>query len=294
MTDSQLAQMALSAIIRSGERVDIITLNETLRGHTSRSVKALGMDQIKTYGAGKLLSKEQWMYVLIQMVQKELFTIDYADNYALKVTESGHRVLKGGEEVVFYGVNRFRMSRNANYEKHNSSSALPGLNFKRNGIQINIEEDLSNVIDWKDVVNRIQSEIYWNYKSDSWINVNRFIPNEVAEYDRVKTRLLDIVRDVYHLQIQDDFFFIPKKDDFDINGVLVEPLKLPFDECLQKLRDFIVANGRYPSMKAEEEEVALRKWFRECWHGINPLSPEQKGKLSAFTHEFPRQNGPIE
>ena len=62
---------------------------------------------------------------------------------------------------------------------------------------------------------------------------------------------------------------------------------LPFDECLDKLRQFIETTGRYPQMAAVAEEVALRKWFREVGHGILQVTPEQKEKFNRFTEKYP-------
>lgn len=277
MTDTQLAQMALSAIIRSGEKVDIITLSEVLRGQNSRAVKVLGLQQIKTFGAGKLWSKEAWFYMLIQMLQQELFVIDYRENHSLKVTEKGHQVLKNEIEIAF------QKQIGSSPEKVEDSV----LSFKRNGVKIVIESDISEIIDWKLITQSIQSKIYWNYKADMWLNINQYIPRGIDDYEKVKSRLLEIIQEVFNLTIQGDSIFIPKKDDYDIHGVLVEPLKLPFDQCLKMLRDFIEKNGRYPSMKAEADEVALRKWYREAWHRIAPISDYQKDQLMQLREDYP-------
>lgn len=277
MTDTQLAQMALSAIIRSGEKVDIITLSEVLRGQNSRAVKVLGLQQIKTFGAGKLWSKEAWFYMLIQMLQQELFVIDYQENHSLKVTEKGHQALKNEIEISFQGPIGFSSG------KEDESV----LSFKRNGVKIVIESDISEIIDWKTITQSLQSKIYWNYKGDMWLHVSSFIPKEIPQYEKVKNRFLEIAHDVFQLEIKYDTMFIPKKDDYDIHGVLVEPLNLPFDQCLQMLRDFIEKNGRYPSMKAEADEVALRKWYREAWHRIIPISDYQKVQLMQLREDYP-------
>lgn len=277
MTDTQLSQMALSAIIRSDEKVDIITLSEVLRGKNSRAVKVLGLHQIKTFGAGKAWSKEAWFYMLIQMLQQELFVIDYRENHSLKVTEKGHQVLKNEIEISFQGE----------IDSNSENGEESALTFKRNGVKIVIESDISDIIDWKIITQSIQSKIYWNYKADMWLNINQYIPRGIEDYEKVKSRLLEIIQEAFNLSIQGDSIFIPKKNDYDIHGVLVEPLKLPFDQCLQMLRDFIEKNGRYPSMKAEAEEVALRKWFREAWHRITPISDYQKVQLMQLREDYP-------
>ena len=73
-------------------------------------------------------------------------------------------------------------------------------------------------------------------------------------------------------------------------GNVVQPLPLPFDECLEKLRQFIETTNRYPQMNAVSEEVALRKWYREVEHGILQVTPKQKEIFDKFKEQYPISN----
>lgn len=299
MTDTQLAQMALSAIVRSEEKVDIITLSEVLRGQNTRAVKALGLNQIKTFGVGRDWSKEAWFYMLIQMLQQGLFVIDYKGNYALKVSEEGHRVLKNEITITFEDHDKSNADSSRrwsnrtvileqNQQPSDSLVKTPtGLSFKRNGVSVFIEPDICDAIAWKEVVQSIGSKIYWNYQGEMWLNINKYIPSDIENRDKIKSRLLEVITSVYNVEVSGDSLHIYKKEDYDINGEVVQSLKLPFEECLSKMRLFLEKNGRYPSMKADAEEVALRKWYREAWHRIIPISDAQKVQLMQLREDYP-------
>ena len=105
--------------------------------------------------------------------------------------------------------------------------------------------------------------------------------------ENLKQQFLKIVQRVFNLTIDGEEIIIPLKIDYDMYGNVVQPLSLPFDDCLKRLRLFIETTGRYPQMKAVSEEVALRKWYREVKHGILQVTSEQKEKFNKFTEQFP-------
>ena len=81
------AQMALSAIVRSGERISMPVVVDILRAVYSPAVKEGGYDRLKTFGVGRALSAATWRDYLLQCLQMGLFTINYADQLHLQVTE---------------------------------------------------------------------------------------------------------------------------------------------------------------------------------------------------------------
>ncbi|MCC2546380.1 DNA helicase RecQ [Hymenobacter sp. BT175] len=90
-----LAQKALSAVVRTRERVSITLLIDVLRGMRNQAVLSGGYDQIKTYGAGGDLSYLDWYSYIHQMLNDGLLYIAYEEGYALKITDRGQQVLKG-------------------------------------------------------------------------------------------------------------------------------------------------------------------------------------------------------
>lgn len=94
------AQMALSAIVRSGERISMPVVVDILRAVYSPAVKEGGYDRLKTFGVGRALSVATWRDYLLQCLQMGLFTINYADQLHLQVTELGRDVLYGRSAIM--------------------------------------------------------------------------------------------------------------------------------------------------------------------------------------------------
>ncbi|MDO4695180.1 ATP-dependent DNA helicase RecQ [Porphyromonas sp.] len=90
-----IAQKAMSAIIRTGERVNLSMTIDILRGSKKYEVLANKYHHLPTYGVGQDLSTVHWREYIYQMIQNGLLKIDYVNNYALKVTLIGHEVLRG-------------------------------------------------------------------------------------------------------------------------------------------------------------------------------------------------------
>lgn len=90
---TELAQKALSAIYRSRERVAINMLSDILRGSEKSALLRMNFHKIKTYGAGKDTSREDWLFYISQMVNQGLLEIDFTNYNILKITGPGHDVL---------------------------------------------------------------------------------------------------------------------------------------------------------------------------------------------------------
>ena len=94
------AQKALSAILRVQENVGMQLLVDILRGSQRREIVEQGYHQIKTWGAGKEYSFDDWMFLLSQMMHLGLVEIAYDDFSRLRVTESGRKVLFEQKKVT--------------------------------------------------------------------------------------------------------------------------------------------------------------------------------------------------
>ncbi|GAB3563697.1 DNA helicase RecQ [Spirosoma luteolum] len=94
-----LAQKALSAIVRTGERVPMNLLIDILRGSRSQAVVQGGYDQIKTYGAGRDLRFEDWRNYLHQLINTGVIEVAYDQHYALRRGILADQVLFGGRKV---------------------------------------------------------------------------------------------------------------------------------------------------------------------------------------------------
>jgi len=97
-----LVQKALSALVRidrAEKSVGFNMLIDVLRGSNRRDLLNEGLNKIRTYGAGRNHSFEDWSAYLIQMLQSGFFEIRYDHGSVLKITELGMRVLKDDSSV---------------------------------------------------------------------------------------------------------------------------------------------------------------------------------------------------
>ena len=94
-----LAQKALSAIVRTGERVPMNLLIDILRGSRSQQVLQGGYDQVKTYGAGRDLRFEDWRNYLHQLINIGVIEVAYDQHYALRRGILADQVLYGSRKI---------------------------------------------------------------------------------------------------------------------------------------------------------------------------------------------------
>lgn len=93
------AQKLLSAIVRTGERFGTDYLIDFLRGSQSAKIYE-EHKQLKTYGVGKDLKKEEWQTIARQLVQQRF--VDQGDGAypTLKLNEASRRILNGEQKVT--------------------------------------------------------------------------------------------------------------------------------------------------------------------------------------------------
>ena len=63
---TQLCQMAMSAIVRVGEKENFSTIIDILKGSTKTEIIKKGYNHLKTYGVGRNLNFAQWNAYLLQ------------------------------------------------------------------------------------------------------------------------------------------------------------------------------------------------------------------------------------
>lgn len=101
---SIIVQKAISAIIRSGEKLTLNLLIDVLRGSYRKEITALGFHEMKTFGAGKDLSFRFWRNYITQMLDKGLVRIDYVDGFKLKLTPLSMDAVKGKTKIMLSKV----------------------------------------------------------------------------------------------------------------------------------------------------------------------------------------------
>ena len=89
------AQMALSAITRTGERFGAAHVIDVLRGSANEKIVQLGHDTLPCHGVGGAWSKPWWQGFLRQMVAGGHLSIDIQGYGGLQITPSGQAILRG-------------------------------------------------------------------------------------------------------------------------------------------------------------------------------------------------------
>lgn len=94
-----VTQKALSAIVRTNEKIHIGQCIEVLRGIKSPTVVKNHYNELKTFGVGSDVSVKDWQNYMLQMMQMGFFEIAYNEHNVMKVTGLGWQVLKGEHPV---------------------------------------------------------------------------------------------------------------------------------------------------------------------------------------------------
>ncbi|MEO7427731.1 MAG: RQC domain-containing protein, partial [Fibrobacteria bacterium] len=92
------AQMALSALVRTGERFGAAHVVDVLVGADTAKVRDLGHDKIKTYGAGKHKDKSYWRSLIGEMLGRGLLMLDDGPYPVLKLTAACLPILQGKDK----------------------------------------------------------------------------------------------------------------------------------------------------------------------------------------------------
>lgn len=96
---TELAQKAMSAVMRTQEQIGVDMLIDILRGSQQRVLLSYGYHLIPTYGVGRDLSALAWREYIYQMVMLGVMNIDYSDRGRLCVTPLGRDVLYGKQTL---------------------------------------------------------------------------------------------------------------------------------------------------------------------------------------------------
>ncbi|NCO04734.1 MAG: DNA helicase RecQ [Candidatus Magasanikbacteria bacterium] len=101
---TQIAQKALSAVMRLNQEVGVNMLIDVLRGSNRFDIIERGYDNIKTYGAGKDLSVDEWQHYFLQMLNLGHVAIAYDQGNVIHITPLGVEILKGAKSVHFVSL----------------------------------------------------------------------------------------------------------------------------------------------------------------------------------------------
>lgn len=94
-----LAQKALSAVFRTGQRFGVGYLSQLLRGQVEPRMQSAGHDKLPTFGVGKELSDKEWQSVFRQLVAGGFLEVDPDGHGGLQFTSRSGGLLKGQEQL---------------------------------------------------------------------------------------------------------------------------------------------------------------------------------------------------
>ncbi len=116
-----VAQKALSAVFRTGQRFGALHVIDVLRGKKSDKAAQWGHDQLSVFGIGADLDDASWRAVLRQLVAAGLLHADLAEHGALKLTDEARPVLKGEQAIQ---LRRHVAKKSAARPKKGSTAAM--------------------------------------------------------------------------------------------------------------------------------------------------------------------------
>ncbi|MGB0933782.1 MAG: DNA helicase RecQ [Lishizhenia sp.] len=94
-----IAQKALSAAARTKETLSARMTVDVLRGAKTMEIFSRGLNKVKTYGAGREYSLDEWNHYITQCINMGLFEVAYDENMHLKITEFGKDILYGKKRI---------------------------------------------------------------------------------------------------------------------------------------------------------------------------------------------------
>ena len=96
-----VAQMALSAVCRTGQRFGMIYVIDVLLGKEDERIIRFAHDKQSTFGIGGELSKLEWQNIFRQLVSQNLLMVDVNEHNGIKITEKGFLFLKEKDTISF-------------------------------------------------------------------------------------------------------------------------------------------------------------------------------------------------
>ena len=116
---TEASRMALSAVVRTGQRFGVNHLIDVLRGAENDKIWQFDHHHLPTYGVGKTLDGNQWRSVFRQLVGRGYLSVDLDRFGALKLEEQCRALLKGEETIAL------RQDQVQKTARRQTKSALP-------------------------------------------------------------------------------------------------------------------------------------------------------------------------
>ena len=92
-------QKFLSCVKRTGERFGMVHVTDVLLGSENQKVLKFGHNELSTYGIGKDLTRNQWMHIARQLIQKGLLNQD-EEHGSLMLSSQGYETLRNRVDIT--------------------------------------------------------------------------------------------------------------------------------------------------------------------------------------------------
>lgn len=125
-------QMALSAVARSNQNIDLPTTVEILRGQYTARVKNAGYHLLKTFGVGHDTPPRHWRDYLLQMLQSGIIEIAYDKERHLVITPLGLDILYGRKKALLAIPKEINVKKRV--KKGGRNRPAPGLSLNDEGL----------------------------------------------------------------------------------------------------------------------------------------------------------------
>jgi ATP-dependent DNA helicase RecQ len=96
---TEAAQMALSAVYRTGQVFGAAYVIDILLGNGTERIERFGHDRLGTFGVGRERSRQEWRSVLRQLVALGLLVVDVAGHGGLRLGADCRPVLRGERRI---------------------------------------------------------------------------------------------------------------------------------------------------------------------------------------------------
>ena len=96
---TEVAQLALSCVYRTGQRFGVGYLIDVLRGGNDPRIASFGHDRLAVYGRGQERSATQWRSIYRQLAARGLVSVDVDGHGGLRLTEAARPVLRGEQRL---------------------------------------------------------------------------------------------------------------------------------------------------------------------------------------------------
>jgi len=96
-----VAQMALAAVMQTGQRFGAVHLIDVLRGADTERIRTFGHDRLPAYKIGDAIGKEEWRSIIRQLVAAGNLQLDVAGHGGLSVTKKGDELSNGDGEFRY-------------------------------------------------------------------------------------------------------------------------------------------------------------------------------------------------